>query len=112
MSKKGDNSRKAMHHRLSFVAFPVHDRRCINSNLFGRLLLKEAEIQASLPLGRGLGPESRTWQKGNAWVLVKRRDQHEVRRDGERDPTRNASDASVKSRSHFHDLATFRPGER
>ena len=37
--------------------------------------------------------------------------QHEVPRDGERDPTRNAFDAFVKFRSYFHDLATY-PAKR
>jgi hypothetical protein len=47
--KKGENPRKAMYHRLHFVAFPVADRPRVDSELFGRLLLKKAEIQASLP---------------------------------------------------------------
>ena len=50
-------------------------------------------------------------RRRNAKFLVKRRDQHEVPRDGERDPTRNAFDASVKFRSYFHDLATY-PAKR
>ncbi len=45
--KKGDNPRKAMHHRLNFVAFPVDDRRRIDSKLFRYLLLKKAKIQPS-----------------------------------------------------------------
>ena len=48
MPKKGDNPRKAMHHRLNFIAFPVADRGGINSDLFGGLLLKKAKIEASL----------------------------------------------------------------
>jgi hypothetical protein len=45
----------------------------------------------------------------HARVLVKGRDQHEVRWDGERDPTRSAFDASAKFRSRHLD---FRPSER
>jgi hypothetical protein len=47
--KEGDNPRKAMYHRLSLVAFPVADRRRVDSQLLRHILLEEAEIQASLP---------------------------------------------------------------
>ena len=45
--QKGDNPRKAMHHRLNFVAFPVIDRCLIHANPFSYLLLEQAEVEAS-----------------------------------------------------------------